>query len=195
MSDRLKKIKKNRALEEMKKTLAYSLSDADIRHILGQGTKIIEFKDMDMFKTIYDLLPNEKDFAVVLVEQKDNSGHWVMLLRDKNRIEQFDSYGCTLESELNFVSQAMNRMLGQSKQEFHTLMKTIDDEDELVFNKARLQAEDPAISTCGRHCCLRALMHNLGYSLEEYLQFLDDHHEETGLPIDVIVSKFVPLTR
>jgi len=195
MSDRLKKIKKNRALEEMKKTLAYSLSDADIRHILGQGTKIIEFKDMDIFKTIYDLLPNEKDFAIVLVEQKDNSGHWVMLLRDKNRIEQFDSYGCTLESELNFVSQAMNRMLGQSKQEFHTLMKTIDDEDELVFNKARLQSEDPNIATCGRHCCLRALMHNLGYSLEEYLQFLDDHHEETGLPIDVIVSKFVPLTR
>jgi len=195
MSDRLKKIKKNKALEEMKRTLAYSLSDADIRHILGQGTKIIEFKDMDMFKTIYDLLPNEKDFAIVLVEQKDNSGHWVMLLRDGNRIEQFDSYGCTLESELNFVSQAMNRLLGQSKQEFHTLMKTIDDEDELVFNKARLQAEDPTISTCGRHCCLRAMMHNLGYSLEEYLQFLDDHHEETGLPIDVIVCKFVPLTR
>ena len=195
MSDRLKKIKKNKALEEMKKTLGYSLSDADIRHILGQGTKIIEFKDMDMFKTIYDLLPNEKDFAIVLVEQKDNSGHWVMLLRDKNRIEQFDSYGVTLETELNFVSQAINRMLGQSKQEFHALMKTIDDEDELVFNKARLQSEDPTIATCGRHCCLRALMHNLGYSLEEYLQFLDDHHEETGLPIDVIVSKFVPLTR
>jgi hypothetical protein len=195
MSDRLKKIKKNKALEEMKRTLAYSLSDADIRHILGQGTKIIEFKDMDMFKTIYDLLPNKKDFAIVLVEQKDNSGHWVMLLRDGNRIEQFDSYGVTLETELNFVSQAMNRMLGQSKKEFHTLMKTIDDEDELVFNKARLQSEDPTIATCGRHCCLRALMHNLGYSLEEYLQFLDDHHEETGLPIDVIVSKFVPLTR
>lgn len=195
MSDRLKKIKKNKALEEMKRTLAYSLSDADIRHILGQGTKIIEFKDMDMFKTIYDLLPRKKDFAIVLVEQKDNSGHWVMLLRDGNRIEQFDSYGVTLETELNFVSQAMNRMLGQSKQEFHTLMKTIDDEDELVFNKARLQSEDPTIATCGRHCCLRALMHNLGYSLEEYLQFLDDHHEETGLPIDVIVSKFVPLTR
>ena len=195
MSDRLKKIKKNKALEEMKRTLGYSLSDADIRHILGQGTKIIEFKDMDMFKTIYDLLPNEKDFAIVLVEQKDNSGHWVMLLRDGNRIEQFDSYGVTLETELNFVSQAMNRMLGQSKQEFHTLMKTIDDEDELVFNKSRLQSEDPTIATCGRHCCLRALMHNLGYSLEEYLQFLDDHHEETGLPIDVIVCKFVPLTR
>lgn len=195
MSDRLKKIKKNKALEEMKRTLAYSLSDADIRHILGQGTKIIEFKDMDMFKTIYDLLPRKKDFAIVLVEQKDNSGHWVMLIRDGNRIEQFDSYGVTLETELNFVSQAMNRMLGQSKQEFHTLMKTIDDEDELVFNKARLQSEDPTIATCGRHCCLRALMHNLGYSLEEYLQFLDDHHEETGLPIDVIVSKFVPLTR
>jgi hypothetical protein len=38
-------------------------------------------------------------------------------------------------------------------------------------------------------------MHNLGYSLEEYLQFLEDHREETGLPIDVIVAKFVPLTR
>jgi hypothetical protein len=195
MSDRLKKIRKNKTIENMQRTLAYSLSDADIRHILGQGTKIIEFKDMDTFANIYDLLPNEKDFAIVLVEQKDNNGHWVMLLRDGNRIEQFDSYGCTLESELNFVTAAMNKMLGQSKKEFHDLMKTIDDEDELVFNKSRLQAEDPNIATCGRHCCLRAMMHNIGYSLEEYLQFLDDHHEESGLPIDVIVSKFVPLTR
>lgn len=141
MSDRLKKIKKNKALEEMKRTLAYSLSDADIRHILGQGTKIIEFKDLDLFKTIYDLLPNEKDFAIVLVEQKDNSGHWQLLLRDGNRIEQHDSYGCTLESELNFVSQAVNRMLGQSKKEFHDLMKTVNDEDEIVYNKARLHPD------------------------------------------------------
>jgi hypothetical protein len=193
--DRLKKINRNRAMENMKKTLAYSLSDADIRHILGQGTKIIEFKDMDNFETIYDLLPNEKDFCVVLCEMKDNSGHWQLLLRDGNRIEQHDSYGCTLESELNFVTAAMNKMLGQSKKEFHDLMKTVNEEDEIVYNKARLQAEDPSIATCGRHCCLRALMHNLGYSLEEYLQFLEDQREETGLPIDVIVSKFVPLTR
>jgi len=195
MSDRLKKVRKNKALEEMRKTLAYSLSDADIRHVLGQDTKIIEFKDMDNFNSVYELLPKEKDFVVILIEQKDNSGHWVLLLRDKNRIEQFDSYGCTLESELNFVSAAMNRMLGQSKKEFHDIMKSVDEEDEIVFNKARLQSEDPSIATCGRHCCLRALMHNLGYSLEEYLQFLDDHHEETGLPIDVIVCKFVNIVR
>jgi hypothetical protein len=191
----MKKIQKNKSLEEMRKTLAYSLSDADIRHILGQGTKIVEFKDLDNFESIYDLLPEEKDFAIILVETKNNSGHWVSLLRDGNRIEQFDSYGCPLETELNFISSAMNRMLGQSKQEFHKLMRTIDDEDELVYNKARLQSEDPSIATCGRHCCLRALMHNLGYSLEEYLQFLQDHHDETGLPIDIIVSKFVPLKR
>lgn len=195
MSDRLKQIKKKKALAELEKTLSYSLSDADIRHVLGQDTKIIEFKDMDNYKSVYDLLPNEKDFVVILIEQKDNSGHWVLLLRDKNRIEQHDSYGCTLESELNFISQAMNRILGQSKKEFHDLMKTVNDEDEIVYNKARLQSENPAIATCGRHVCLRALMHNLGYSLEEYLQFLDDHHEETGLPIDVIVCRFVSLTR
>ena len=195
MSDRLKKVRKNKALEDMKRTLAYSLSDTDIRHILGQDTKIVEFKDMDNYESVYDLLPKEKDFVIILIEQKDNSGHWVLLLRDKNRIEQFDSYGCTLESELNFVSAAMNRMLGQSKKEFHDIMKTVDEEDEIVFNKARLQSEDPSIATCGRHVCLRALMHNLGYSLEEYLQFLDDHHEETGLPIDVIVCKFVNIVR
>jgi hypothetical protein len=195
MCDRLKKVRKTKELENMRKTLAYSLSDADIRHILGQNTKIVEFKDLDTFENIYELLPNEKDFVIILVESKDNSGHWVMLIRDGNRIEQFDSYGCPLETELNFISSAMNRMLGQSKQEFHQLMRTIDEEDELVYNKSRLQAEDPNIATCGRHCCLRGLMHNLGYSLEEYLQFLEDHREETGLPIDVIVAKFVPLTR
>jgi len=193
--NRLQKVRKNKALEDMRKTLAYSLSDSDIRHILGQDCKIIEFKDLDNFESIYDLLPKEKDFVVILIEQKDNSGHWTLLIRDKNRIEQHDSYGCPLETELNFISSAMNRMLGQSKQEFHALMKTVDDGDEIVYNKARLQAEDPSIATCGRHCCLRAMMFNLGYSLEDYLQFLEDQREETGLPIDVIVSKFVSLTR
>jgi hypothetical protein len=195
MSDRLKKIKKNKALEEMKRTLAYSLSDADIRHILGQGTKIIEYCDLDKFSSMDDLLPGETDYVIILIESQDNSGHWCAITKRDKVISMMDSYGIKLQDELNFISRAVNRMLGNTKEELEKLIKSCPDDVEVIYNKTPLQHQSPSICTCGRWCAAYIQLFKLGYSLCEFLEIVQAQCEEYGVPPDVLVCKWVNLVR
>jgi hypothetical protein len=193
--DRLKQIKKNRALESMKKTLEYSLSDSDIRHILGHDCKIVEYTDLDKYRDMNDLLPNEKDYVIILIESKQNSGHWTSIAKANKRFTLFDSYGCKLEDELNFISKAMNRMLVQSKSEIQNLIDSVPDDYEVIYNKTKLQEEKPDISTCGRYNCAWIQMFKLGYDLEEFLKIIEEQCKSSGLPPDVLICKWIPFLR
>ena len=193
--DRLKEIKKNKAMESMKKTLEYSLSDSDIRHILGNNCKIVEYTDLSNFRNMEDLLPNDTDFVVILIESKQNSGHWTSIAKANKRITLFDSYGCKLEDELNFISKAMNRMLCQSKSEIQNLIDSVPNDYEVIYNKTKLQAEKPEIATCGRWTCGWIQMFKMGYDLEEFLRIVEEQCKSSGLPPDVIISKWIPLTK
>lgn len=196
MTDRLKTIRKNKGMESMKKTLNYSLSDADIRTILGHGAKIVEYKDLSNYEDMDDLLPNEKDYVIVLVESKPNSGHWCAITKGNGTITLFDSYGSKIQDELNFISKAMNRMLGQTKGELDRLIDSVPDHYEVVYNKDRLQAEKPDIATCGRWTSLFVTMFkDMNYDLHDFLEFIENQIKETGLPPDVLVCKYIPLTK
>jgi hypothetical protein len=190
--DRLKKIRKEKGVENMKKKLNYSLSDSDLRTILGQDCKIVEYKDLDQFRDMNDLLPNEKDYVIILIESQPNSGHWVSISKANGVITLMDSYGCKLEDELNFISKAINRMLGQTKGELEKLIDSVDDCD-VIYNKTRLQSEDPMISTCGRWSCAWIQMFKLGYTLEEFLNIVSEQCKTTGLAPDILVCKWVNL--
>jgi len=193
--DRLKEIKKKKAIDGMKKTLEYSLSDSDIRHILGPDCKIVEYTDLDKFKDMNDLLPSDTDFVVILIESKQNSGHWTSIAKSNKRITLMDSYGCKLEDELNFISKAMNRMLGQSKSEIQNLIDSVPDDYEVIYNKTKLQAEKPEISTCGRYNCAWIQLFKMGYDLEEFLRIIEEQCKSTGLPPDVLMCKWIPLVK
>lgn len=194
MLNKTKQLKKQKELDKMKDILNYSLSDSDIKSVLGLDTKIIEYNDFSKYKSIYDLLPNEKDFVVVLVESKINSGHWCALLRYNNTIELWDSYGGNIANELNFISRKMNKFLHQSKAELHQLLKTVKPEDEIIYSTTKLQQESPNIATCGRYTCLRIKMcMHLDYTLEQFLKFFIDKVNETGLSPDILVCKLIPI--
>ena len=193
--DRLKEIKKNKAMESMRKTLEYSLSDSDIRHILGHDCKIVEYNDLDQFESMEDLLPNEKDYVVILIESKPSSGHWCSIAKANKRITLADSYGCKLEDELNFISKAMNRMLGNTKQELEKLIKSVPDDYEVIYNKTKLQSESPNIATCGRWTCAWIQMFKMGYDLEEFLRIVEEQCKSTKLPPDALICKWIPLVK
>ena len=195
MTDRLKKIKKNKALEEMKRTLAYSLSDADIRHILGQDCRIVEYCDLDKFSSMDDLLPGETDYVIILIESQDNSGHWCAITKQNKVISMMDSYGIKLQDELNFISRAVNRMLGNTKEELEKLIKSCPDDVEVIYNKTPLQHQSPSICTCGRWVASYIQLFKLGYSLCEFLEIVQAQCEEYGVPPDVLVCKWVNLVR
>ena len=88
-------------------------------------------------------------------------------MRYNNTIELWDSYGGDIANELNYISRKMNQILHQNKAELHKLLKTVNDEDEIIYSTTKLQEESPNIATCGRHSALRVKMcMHFGYGLE-----------------------------
>ena len=63
------------------KLIATPLGDDDIRKILGNETKIIKYSELSKFNDLDELLPNEKDYCIILYEHKLNEGHWVAILK------------------------------------------------------------------------------------------------------------------
>ena len=196
MSDRLKKIRKNKALEEMRKTLAYSLSDSDIRTILGQDCRFVEYGDLDKFSSMDDLLPNEGGYVIILIETTaENQGHWCCITKKNKVISMMDSYGVKLQDELNYISRAVNRMLGNTKKELEDLIKSVPDDYDVIYNKTPLQHESPSICTCGRWVAAYVQLFKLGYSLCEFLEIVEAQCKEYNIPPDVLVCRWVNIVR
>ena len=59
------------------KLIHRALSDTDIRHILGHDTKIIKYSELAQFTDLDQLLPNPKDYCIILYEDSVDHGHWV----------------------------------------------------------------------------------------------------------------------
>ena len=69
------------------------LSDSDIKNILGDNTKILEYKDLLNYTDINKILTKDKDYIILLYELKASSGHWTAILKYDNLLEHFDPYG------------------------------------------------------------------------------------------------------
>ena len=69
---------------EIIETVHKSLSDQDIRNILGDKCKIIKYSELSQYNTLSELLPELIDYVVILYEDHHNSGHWVGLLKYNN---------------------------------------------------------------------------------------------------------------
>ena len=67
-----------------------------------------EYNDLD------DLLPKLKDYAIILCEEDENSGHWVGLLKYDNLYEFFDPYGLMPNEELARVNLKTRRALNEA---------------------------------------------------------------------------------
>ena len=75
------------------KLIHKALSDEDIRRILGGKCKILKHGALGKYGTLDDLLPDLVDYAIVLYEEQENSGHWIGLLKYNNLFEFFDPHG------------------------------------------------------------------------------------------------------
>ena len=68
------------------------LSDADLRTILGDNLKIIKYSELESVDSLEELLPNSKDYLIMLYETEEDSGHWVAMLRytDVNNYDRIE---------------------------------------------------------------------------------------------------------
>ena len=80
-----------------------ALSDDDIRKILGGRCKILKYSALAGYGDLDELLTGLLDYAIVLYEEEENSGHWIALLKYNNIIEFFDPYGLIPDKELSWL--------------------------------------------------------------------------------------------
>ena len=140
----------------------YMVSSNDLKNILGDDLKIINFSDLRNYKTIYDLLPKKKDYCIIFYTDDMKNGvmigHWTCLLRYKDYFEFFDSYGLSVSQELKFISPEKRKRYGEETDYLENLLKPVKHN----YNHFDYQKWDDETTTCGRWCIIRIFLFKEG---------------------------------
>ena len=180
-------------MKNIKNILSYSLSNQDIINYLGNDTKILEYKDLNNYKSIDEILQGERDYIIILIETSNNKGHWTALLKYDGILEHFDSYGLDVDKELGFIKNSMKRLLGEDTKQLTYLIDSSP--YECIYNNVQLQSKKDWDSTCGRWVIDRILHFRKGMNLKEYINYLnyfvDLNNLKGPLKYDLIVIKEV----
>jgi hypothetical protein len=168
----------------------YSLSDSDIRRVLGRNCKIIEYHELSGVRSLEELLPKPIDYIVILIEEQKDSGHWTALARQHDLFLYFDPYGYVPDHDLKWIPMKARKLLGQSERYLTELINKTD--KEVRFNNIDYQSHNSSISTCGSHvsCYLWHFMHK-GMNLQDYYKEMVELKRRTGLNFDAIVAKWI----
>jgi hypothetical protein len=176
----------------MEKIISSPLDDQTLREYLPNA-KIIPYDELKNYKTIEELLPNPKDYAIILyLLESPTSGHWTCILRDDKRgtIEHFDSYRVYPDKELNWIDCKTRKELGVN---CPYLSKLYDKtKKKVVYNNVKYQSDNSQIQTCGRHCVWRIinfLENNM--DLKKYANLMKRLKKNMNLNYDEIVSYFI----
>ena len=185
---------KEKLINHYKKCLEYMVSDVDFRRFFGEdvASKVLKYSDLDNYKSIDELLPNEKDFVIVLTENKKNEGHWCCLLKYNGLLEWFDGYGGKAgkpDGELSFISKAMNIFLDQDDRYLTKILK--ESGRKIIYNKEPYQALQDGVNTCGKWVIARIMMMQFGYTLKDFQDKLKEKIIETGKPADILICDWI----
>ena len=179
----------------LKSIVADPLDDREIRHYLPNA-KIMTYKELSKYNgDISKLLPNNKDYAILLYEASPMNGHWVAVLRNGDKIEHSDSYGVKPDTELKWIDCGMRQMVGSEVPLLTNMYdKWIQQGGNVVYNPVAYQQQGSKINTCGRHAINRVITGMKGYDLENYKKMMNTLRKQSGLSYDEIVAKKYPIT-
>lgn len=140
--------------ESLHKKINKALSDSEIREYLPDA-KIITFNELKKYSSIDELLPNEKDYVIILFEYEENSGHWTCFLKYDDTIEFFDPLGNKDKTILGWIPFHVRKMLGEDEDYLAELLEKAKSKYKVVVNRMKVERNDA--STCGRHVVYRIL--------------------------------------
>jgi hypothetical protein len=194
--------RKYKTIDDLKEAidkLPYMMTDTDLRNYLGDSIPIVKYGDLDNLNDIEQILPHNNSCVILLIETKHNSGHFVAICRRDNLIIQFDSYGSTIDYELNFISKMMQSILGMEKRALTELIKKSD--CDTIHNTTKYQSTkkicNKESAICGRACIVFCELMKMGYDLVEMKIFMDnlkeeyERHYDVDLPYDIIFSLLI----
>ena len=179
----------NRWYSKYMSKLGYMINDADFSKWLGTdaSSKILKYRDLVNYQTIYDLIPNKNDYRIILTESQQNVGHWCALLRYNNSIEWWDSYGVRPDGELQFIPAKVKRELGETQHHLTRLINTANRGEKVVYNHKKFQTLKDGINTCGKWVIARVKAFLNGFDLKHFQDFIENECIEKGKPADVVV--------
>lgn len=190
-------MQKRAIIERYERLLSSMLSDSDIVNYLGGEAqhKILKYSELANYSNLDELLPEAKDYKVILTESKRNQGHWCCLLKYPTKegcvYEWFDSYSGMPDSELKFIPASVRRMLGETKHHLTRLLKTAKPNEAVIYNKKKFQALNDNVDTCGRWVVARIFFSQVGYTLNDFINKVEEIEQRTGKPSDIIVCDWV----
>lgn len=176
--------------ENIDKILYDSMGTDDIKYYFPNA-KILTVPEIKNFNNIYDLMPNKKDYVFLLYEHKKNYGHWVLIIRNNNNLEYFDSYGGKIDGPINWITKELQNKLDVKPYLTQLINNTPNLSTE--YNGVDFQnKKNKDISTCGRHCCLRLKTFlNNDFDLDDYIDFMKQIKKKSKLSYDDIVSEII----
>ena len=177
-------------MSDIKRLIKKSLSDADLRRILGADLKILKYSQLSKVDSLDTLFPSELDYCIILIEEELDSGHWVALMKYDNTVEFFDPYGKKWDTELAWVPMNMRRQLGETQKYLSGLLERT--KLKRVYSPYHFEQESKSVNTCGDHCAHRIyrLRHN-NMDLHDYYCYMENTQEKLKASPDEIVAEFV----
>ncbi len=154
------------------------LSISQLKQMTEGRTKIkyMDYDSLSAIKKIEDLF-GDGNCAIILMDIEGRFsgtvGHFIALLRYKDHIEHFDSYGLSIDEEL-------------AKTHDKPYLSKLLMPESVKFNHIQLQSHKEDINTCGRWCVARCLLYAL--SLSEFVHFCFQHSISPDETITLMTS-------
>lgn len=140
-----------------------ALSFDNLRTMLGPDATSCNFFLYETLRTITPAQFFSKPAAIILMENKrsgDKVGHFMAIIQQRNHIEHFDSYGYSIQDELNITGEPpyIIELLNETSRK-------------VIESKVRFQSTQNDSETCGRWCVARVRMRDLFIS--EFKDFFE----------------------
>lgn len=169
------------------------ITDSDLEDYFGSRVQehIVVYGDLDDYDNeITKLLPRPRDYAIILLESKPSSGHWILLLRSGQTLEVFDSYGMFPSGELDFNLKSVNKMLDSETRWLNLMLeKALKDGFKVIYNKKRFQSLDSNVATCGKFLIFRLSMFlDKNMNLTTFIKLMDRLGKKFNLTPDELVT-------
>lgn len=164
------------------------LSDGDISSVVGiPKQEILKYSDLSDYKSIQELLPNNRDFKIILLEYTPNNGHWVVCYKLDDKYFYFNSYGNAPDNDLNCINKCVKIMLGENVREFSRLLG----KNKMIHSAKRFQRGNSQV--CGRLVCMRVMFLQMGYNDKEFDEFMEKMKEQSELTAEEISCLYIPI--
>ena len=154
---------------------------------MAPGVNVLTYPELANIPTLTALFGGRPAAIILVLLNRDArgtlEGHYTALLDGPGNtahVEHFDSLGgagARPDGELVHAPWHLREEEGEEGPVPHLTALLRDSGRSVVWNRTPLQANRPGVETCGRHCAVRSLRHDL--SLPDYISWLRSKNANT----------------